>query len=122
MLARRSLRSHLFVVAALFVLPLVFFWPVTLGDKTLLPAANLYQFLPWAAYPVVDPYQVHSDSLATGPFTSFFTVPGTDTSVVVQAVSPPPGIPKRFYWVKAMLPDTAMFRGDPLPAEFSATY
>ena len=50
---RRPSRPNLrdvWIVAALFVLPLVFFWQVTLGDKTLLPADNLYQFQPWAAY------------------------------------------------------------------------
>jgi O-antigen/teichoic acid export membrane protein len=47
---RRSLQLDLLIVAALFVLPLAFFWQVTLGDRTLLPADNLYQFQPWAAY------------------------------------------------------------------------
>ncbi len=47
---RRSLRVDLLIAAALFVLPLAFFWQVTLGNRTLLPADNLYQFQPWATY------------------------------------------------------------------------
>jgi O-antigen/teichoic acid export membrane protein len=47
---RRSFRLDMLIVAALFVLPLAFFWQVTLGNRTLLPADNLYQFQPWAAY------------------------------------------------------------------------
>ncbi len=47
---RRSLRLDLLIVAALFVLPFAFFWPVTLGNRTLLPADNLYQFQPFTAY------------------------------------------------------------------------
>src|SRR5258708_3854034 len=49
-LIRRLPRRDLLIIAGLFVLPLAFFWQVTLGDKTLLPADNLYQFQPWAAY------------------------------------------------------------------------
>jgi O-antigen/teichoic acid export membrane protein len=47
---RRRLHPDLLIVAVLFVLPLAFFWQVTLGSRTLLPADNLYQFQPWAAY------------------------------------------------------------------------
>jgi O-antigen/teichoic acid export membrane protein len=47
---RRFLNIDLLIAAALFVLPLMFFWQVTLGTRTLLPADNLYQFQPWAAY------------------------------------------------------------------------
>ncbi len=35
------------IVAGLLLLPLLFFAPVTLGGRTLLPADNLYQFEPW---------------------------------------------------------------------------
>src|SRR6266851_7453783 len=49
-LIRRLPRRDLLIIAGLFALPLAFFWQVTLGDKTLLPADNLYQFQPWAAY------------------------------------------------------------------------
>ncbi|MBW4437945.1 MAG: oligosaccharide flippase family protein [Pleurocapsa minor GSE-CHR-MK-17-07R] len=38
------------VLALLFLLPLIAFWPQTLGGKTLLPAENLYQYEPYAAY------------------------------------------------------------------------
>src|SRR5258705_1654299 len=43
-------RPDALIVVGLFLLPLVFFWQVTLGNRTLLPADNLYQFQPWAAY------------------------------------------------------------------------
>jgi len=47
---RRSLRLDLLIAAGLFLLPLAFFWQVTLGNRTLLPADNIYQYQPWAAY------------------------------------------------------------------------
>ncbi|NPA91045.1 MAG: oligosaccharide flippase family protein [Chloroflexi bacterium] len=34
----------------LILLPLLWFWPVVLGGKTLLPADNLYTFFPWKAF------------------------------------------------------------------------
>ncbi|NDJ75556.1 MAG: YfhO family protein, partial [Chloroflexi bacterium] len=43
---RRSI-PELVIVAGLLLLPLLFFAPVTLGNKTLLPADNLYQYEPW---------------------------------------------------------------------------
>lgn len=42
---RRDILAALFLLA----LALAFFWPVVGGGKTLLPADNLYQFLPWQA-------------------------------------------------------------------------
>ena len=41
---RRILLAGLF----LLLVPLVWFWPVVVGGKTLLPADNLYQFQPWS--------------------------------------------------------------------------
>lgn len=44
------LRRHfpdVLIVAGLLLLPLLFFAPVTLGDRTLIPADNLYQYEPW---------------------------------------------------------------------------
>ena len=38
------------VVAILLVLPLALFWQTTLGNRTLIPADNLYQWEPWASY------------------------------------------------------------------------
>ncbi len=35
------------IVAGLLLLPLLFFAPVTIGGRTLLPADNLYQYEPW---------------------------------------------------------------------------
>jgi hypothetical protein len=46
-------RERLPELGALFlllVLPLVLFWPVTVGPKTLIPADNLYQWQPYLAY------------------------------------------------------------------------
>jgi O-antigen/teichoic acid export membrane protein len=36
----------------LLVLPLILFWPVTVGNKTLIPADNLYQWQPYRTYAV----------------------------------------------------------------------
>ncbi len=47
MLRRR--RADLLILAVLFLLPLLLFWPVTLSGKTLLPVDNLYQWQPWKA-------------------------------------------------------------------------
>src|SRR5258708_63739 len=49
-LSSRFAKLDLLIVAGLFVLPLAFFWQVTFGPRTLLPADNLYQLQPWAAY------------------------------------------------------------------------
>ena len=46
----RRLLPDLSLVALLFLLPLVAFWPQTVGGRTLLPAENLYQYEPYAAY------------------------------------------------------------------------
>ena len=43
-------QANLFVVLGLFCLALAFFWPVTFGGRTLLPADVLYQYAPWSAY------------------------------------------------------------------------
>ena len=43
----RRRRADLLILAVLFLLPLLLFWPVTLGGKTLLPVDNLYQWQPW---------------------------------------------------------------------------
>jgi hypothetical protein len=45
----RRRRADLLILAVLFILPLLLFWPVTLGGKTLLPVDNLYQWQPWKA-------------------------------------------------------------------------
>src|SRR5688572_2758975 len=46
----RRFRSDLAMIALLFLLPLVMFWPQTLGGRTLLPTENLYQYEPYATY------------------------------------------------------------------------
>lgn len=43
-------RQDLGAALILLILPLLLFWPVTLGSKTLLPADNLFAFEPWASY------------------------------------------------------------------------
>ncbi len=42
-------RSNLIVVVLLLLVPLLWFAPVVLGGKTLVPVDNLYQFQPWAS-------------------------------------------------------------------------
>ena len=51
-LATRTLLSSkdLLAAAILFLLPLILFAPVTLGSKTLLPAANRFTFEPFASF------------------------------------------------------------------------
>ncbi|MBZ0309029.1 MAG: YfhO family protein, partial [Anaerolineae bacterium] len=46
----RRLYPDLWMALGLFLLPLIFFFPVTLGGKTLIPADNLYQVEPWVSY------------------------------------------------------------------------
>ena len=46
----KRIRRDLLVVLVLLALPLALFWQTTLGGKTLLPADNLYQWEPMAAY------------------------------------------------------------------------
>lgn len=38
------------IALGLFLLPILFFAPITLGGRTLIPADNLYQYEPWASY------------------------------------------------------------------------
>ncbi|MBM3188239.1 MAG: hypothetical protein FJZ90_05890, partial [Chloroflexi bacterium] len=45
-----DLRYDLIVVLGLFVLSLLFFWPVTMGGKSLLPADNVFAWQPWKSY------------------------------------------------------------------------
>lgn len=46
----RALRQDLAVIALLLLLAVAFFWPVTLGGKTLLPADNVFVWEPWRSY------------------------------------------------------------------------
>lgn len=43
-------KPDLLAILLLLLLPLVFFWPVTFGGKTLLPVDNLFAFEPWASF------------------------------------------------------------------------
>ncbi|MCS7071062.1 MAG: hypothetical protein NZM00_06125, partial [Anaerolinea sp.] len=47
--AQRRHLADLAVVALLFLLPLILFWPQTVGGRTLLPGENLYQYPPYSA-------------------------------------------------------------------------
>ena len=46
----RRLLHDVLIAGLLFLLPLLMFWPQTVGGRTLIPADNLYQFQPYAAY------------------------------------------------------------------------
>lgn len=64
-----SARAHrlrdLAFACGLFLLLLLFFWPVTVGDKTLLPADILYQWQPWRAHaPAPGPSVPHNGLVA----------------------------------------------------------
>jgi len=47
---RRGWIYELLIALGLFILPLLFFWPVIFGGKTLIPFDNLYSFEPWKSY------------------------------------------------------------------------
>ncbi|MHB9033257.1 MAG: oligosaccharide flippase family protein [Anaerolineae bacterium] len=47
---RKDVKKELLVLALFLGLALLFFWPQTLGGKTLLPADNIFAFPPWADY------------------------------------------------------------------------
>ena len=49
-MTRRTLVLALSLVLVLLALLVVFFWPVTLGGKTLLPLDNLFAFQPWQTF------------------------------------------------------------------------
>lgn len=44
------MRRDAAIITLLFLLPLILFWPQTVGGKTLLPAENLYQWEPYHTY------------------------------------------------------------------------
>jgi len=46
----RKWLKDLGVLLILLILPLILFWPVTVGSKTLLPADNLYQWEPYRSF------------------------------------------------------------------------
>lgn len=49
-LIRREITRDGFIIALLFLLPLILFWQQTMGDRTLLPTENLYQYEPYRTY------------------------------------------------------------------------
>jgi O-antigen/teichoic acid export membrane protein len=50
LLTRRDAFINLAIVLGLLILLVVFFWPVILGGKTLLPLDNLFAFPPWQSF------------------------------------------------------------------------
>ena len=46
----KRFRTDLLLLLGLLLLPLLLFGSVTLGDRTMLPVDNLYQWAPWSAY------------------------------------------------------------------------
>jgi O-antigen/teichoic acid export membrane protein len=46
----RRYLPDIFIVGLLLLLPLILFWPQTVGGKTLIPTENLYQYEPYATY------------------------------------------------------------------------
>ena len=46
----RRILPDVLIISFLLLLPLVMFYQQTLGDRTLLPTENLYQYLPHSAY------------------------------------------------------------------------
>ncbi len=46
----RRYGADLLIAMVLLLLPLVMFWPQTLGGRTLIPTENLYQYEPYATY------------------------------------------------------------------------
>ncbi|MGQ9625576.1 MAG: oligosaccharide flippase family protein [Anaerolineae bacterium] len=44
------IKKSLIFLFIIFLLPLLLFWQVTFGDKTLLPADNLFSFEPWRSF------------------------------------------------------------------------
>ncbi len=50
MSSRRRIITETAIALALFALPLMVFWPQTMGGRTLLPSENLYQYEPLATY------------------------------------------------------------------------
>src|SRR6185503_14520231 len=58
-------RLDLLAALSFLLLPLLLFWPVTLGDRTLIPADNLFFFQPWASardqFDAAPPETPHND-------------------------------------------------------------
>ena len=50
LLLRRRPPPDIFLIIFLLVFPLLMFHQQTLGDRTLLPAENLFQYAPWSSY------------------------------------------------------------------------
>src|SRR5262245_40939294 len=44
-----ALKRDLLIILAFFLLPSLLYWDVTMGNKTMVPADNLFQWLPWSS-------------------------------------------------------------------------
>ncbi len=49
-IVRKETKKELLVLALFLILSFIFFWPQTVGGKTMLPADNLFAFPPWSDY------------------------------------------------------------------------
>jgi hypothetical protein len=49
-LTRKDLFLNLTIAVGLLLLLVIFFWPVIVGGKTLLPADNLFAYPPWQSF------------------------------------------------------------------------
>ena len=47
---KKGLYQDLVIILSLLFLSMLFWWPVTLGGKTLLPADKVFLWDPWSSY------------------------------------------------------------------------
>ncbi len=60
---KSELRRDAWALLVLFLLPLLWFGPVILGDQTLLPADNIYQYEPWRSFAAEQGVEVPHNAL-----------------------------------------------------------
>ncbi len=56
-------KRDLLFILGFVLLPLVLYWPVTVGNKTMLPVDNLYQWQPWQEYAAASDATIPHNSL-----------------------------------------------------------
>ncbi|MGH2536279.1 MAG: oligosaccharide flippase family protein [Candidatus Promineifilaceae bacterium] len=59
----KAFRADALILAGLLLLPLLLYWPVTLGGRTMVPADNLSQWQPWAGPAGAAPAEPHNHLL-----------------------------------------------------------
>ena len=62
-MSRAELRRDVLALLVLFLLPLLWFGPVVFGNRTLLPADNVYQFQPWQSFAAEQGVEVPHNAL-----------------------------------------------------------